>query len=100
MLATRGLRQSQSNVIDGNAGDQLVNVYWQQHGLPAIILYAKMEYDNAEVYFMRYCKWVVANMLIPAYFDDNLQPSRKDSSHCCTTTSTLAQYVGQQLNCF
>jgi hypothetical protein len=29
-----------------------------------------------------------------------LQPSRKDSSHCCTTTSTLAQYVGQQLNCF
>jgi hypothetical protein len=44
---------------------------------------------------MRYCKWV-ATTLIPAYFDDNLQPSNTESIRCCTT-STLAQYVGQHL---
>jgi hypothetical protein len=95
MWTTGGLGQSQSNVNVGNTGDRLANVYWRQHGLPAVILYAEMEYDNAKVYFMRYCKWV-ANTLIPAYFDNNLQPSRKDSSRCCTT-STLAQHIGQHM---
>jgi hypothetical protein len=93
---TRGLGQSQSNVNVGNAGDRLVNVYWGHHRLRIIILYAEMECDNTKAYFMQYCKWV-ADTLIPAYFDDNnLQPSRKDSSRCCST-STLAQYVGQHL---
>jgi hypothetical protein len=92
---TRRLGQSQYNVNVGLAGDRLVNVYRQRRGLPAIIQYAEMESDNAEVYFMRYCKWV-ATTLIPAYFDDNLQPSNTESIRCCTT-STLAQCVGQHL---
>ena len=89
------LGQSQSNLNVGNSGDRLARVFRRINGLPTRMPAAEIEGDNAEIYFLRFCRWV-ATTPIPVRFTDDLLPVNDDSKRCCTT-NTLAQYIGQHL---
>ena len=89
------LGQSHSNQTVSNCADRLARLYRWRQQLPDIVQAAEIKEDNAEYYFLCYCKWV-ATTPIPVGFNNDLLPNKEANKHCCVT-STLLQYIGQHM---
>ena len=82
------LGQSNANLGVSSCADRLATIYRQKERLPETVQAIEIEEDNAECYFLRYCKWA-ANTPIPFNFKNDLQPANEESKRCLTSPLVL-----------